>query len=98
MNEAESSQSLRIWQSKFNGDGFVFDYHMTWHHYFDQGYYGLTKVLMEDIRKLPDLDLNGYVACEVLNTYFPTGFPNELMARLLWDSSRDVEELAEHYF
>jgi hypothetical protein len=96
--EEQASQSLRIWQNMFQGDTFVFDYHTTWHHYYDQGYYGLTKVLAEDIAKLPTLGLKGYVGCEIVNTYFPTGFPPYLRAKMLWSAQKDLDTLADEYF
>jgi hypothetical protein len=89
---------LRGWQRGFQGPGFVYDYHMTWHHYYDMGYYGLTKVLAEDIRRLSDLGLDGFVSCQVLRAYYPQGFPLYANARLLWNPEYRIEDLAPEYF
>ncbi|MDO8685825.1 MAG: DUF4838 domain-containing protein, partial [Clostridiales bacterium] len=90
--------SLRGWKKHFRGEAFAFDYHMTRHHYYDQGYYGFTKVLTEDIRRLPSLGLSGFVSCQILRSYFPTGFPVYLHARLLWNPKEDTGSLASGYF
>ncbi len=90
---------LREWQkSGFMGMGAVYDYHMTWHHSYDMGYYGLTEVLAEDIRRLRDLGLNGYVSCALLRAFYPTGFPLYVHARLLWNPEYRTEDLAREYF
>lgn len=90
---------LREWQnSGFTGMGASYDYHMTWHHSFDLGYYGLTEVLAEDIKRLPDLGLHGFLSCARLRAFFPTGFPLYLHGRLLWDPGYSKKDLARYYF
>jgi hypothetical protein len=89
---------LRGWQRGFQGPGFVDDYHMTWHHYYDMGYYGLTRVLAEDIRRLSDLGLDGFVSCQIMRAFFPHGFPLYTHAKLLWNPQYEREDLAQEYF
>src|SRR5690606_20973287 len=89
---------LREWQQGFPGTGFVYDYHMTWHHYYDLGYYGLTKVLAEDIRRVAELGLDGYTSCAVLRAFYPHGFPMYVHSKLLWNPELRVDELAREYF
>ncbi len=89
---------LREWQKLFQGPGFAFDYHMTWHHYTDLGYYAFARIMAEDIRRLPQIGLDGYVSCQVLKAYFPTGFPMDLHARMLWNPEREFDALAREYF
>lgn len=89
---------LRGWQRVFQGDAFVFDYHMTWNHYFDPGYYGFTAVMAEDIRRLPKLGMDGFVSCQVPKAFFPHGYPTYLHAWLLWNPQADTDTLAREYF
>ncbi|MGI6418617.1 MAG: DUF4838 domain-containing protein [Thermoguttaceae bacterium] len=89
---------LRSWQKIFSGEAFVFDYHMTWHHYRDPGYYGFTAVMGEDIRRLRRMGMEGFVSCQVPKAFFPHGYPTHLHARLLWNPQADTEELAREYF
>lgn len=89
---------LRGWQQFFKGEAFVFDYHMTWHHYFDPGYYGLVDVMAEDIRRLPKLGMEGFVSCQVMRSFYPHGFPMYAHARLLWNPTLNTGELAREYF
>ncbi len=97
-DEETGAGFLRAWQRVFRGEAFVFDYHMTWHHYLDPGYYGFTEVLAEDIRRLPKMGMDGFVSCQVLRSYYPHGFPMDLHARLLWNPSRSVDDVARQYF
>ena len=89
---------LRAWQRVFPGDGFAFDYQFVWHHYFDQGYYGMVAVLAEDIRRLQAIGLGGYVSCQNLRAAFPTNYPKYMHARLLWNPQLDVELAARDFF
>lgn len=89
---------LQAWQHIFQGPGFVYDYHMTWYHFYDQGYYGLMEVMAEDIRRLPQLNLNGFVSCQNQKAFFPHGFPTDAHARLLWNPQSKVDDLARDYF
>jgi hypothetical protein len=89
---------LRAWQRIFQGSGFVYDYHMVWYHYYDQGYYGLMDVLAEDIRRLPRLNLQGFVSCQTQKAFYPHGFPLYAHARLLWNPRNQVDSLAQDYF
>jgi hypothetical protein len=91
---------LREWQkvSGFRGLGFAFDYHMINHHYYDMGYYGMTEVLAEDIRRLPQIGLHGFVSCQNVRAWFPHGFPLYVHAKLLWNPEYRTEDLAWEYF
>jgi hypothetical protein len=42
--------------------------------------------------------MKGLVSCEIMNSFFPTGFPLDLKARLLWDTKKDLKTLAVNYF
>jgi hypothetical protein len=94
----EYAASLRDWRKIFPGESFIFDYHMTYTHYLDQGYFGFTKILSEDIRRTGPLGFGGFVSCQVLRSFFPTGYPMYLHARMLWDPGTDEENAAEYYF
>jgi hypothetical protein len=67
-------------------------------HYYDQGYYGYLKLLAEDIRMLSDLNLDGFVSCQMQKTFYPHGLPHFANARLLWNPEYNFEEIAEYYF
>jgi hypothetical protein len=97
-DEETGAAFLRGWQRLFRGEAFVFDYHMTWHHYLDPGYYGLLDVMGEDIRRLPAMHMDGFVSCQVLRSYFPHGFPMYAHARLLWNPRQKTDDLAREYF
>jgi len=89
---------LREWQRMFRGPGFVYDYHMVWYHFYDQGYYGLMEVMAEDIRRLPQMNLHGFVSCQNQKAFYPHGFPIYAHARLLWNPQSQVDDLARDYF
>jgi hypothetical protein len=97
-DEETGAGFLRGWQRLFPGEAFVFDYHMTWHHYLDPGYLGFMDVMAEDIRRLPKMGMQGFVSCQVLRSYFPHGYPMYAHARLLWNPSQNADQLARAYF
>jgi hypothetical protein len=89
---------LQAWQEVFPGRGFVYDYHMFYFHFYDQGYYGYLELLAEDIRRLPRLNLDGFVSCQMQRTFYPHGFPHHAHARLLWNPETELADLARDYF
>jgi hypothetical protein len=91
--------SLRGWQATFQGDSFVYDYHL-WGGLFqlDLGQIRLARLISEDIQDLKGLGLDGMVSCQLQRVFFPTGLAQYVMARTLWDRSLAFEALAEEYF
>jgi hypothetical protein len=94
----ENVAYLREWQQAFPGQGFAYDYHLVWLHFFDQGYVGFLDVLAEDIRRLPKIGLDGFVSCQNQKAFFPHGLPQHAHARLLWEPDTPLEVLAADYF
>lgn len=90
--------SLKNWQKIFTGEAFSFDYHMTWYHYFDYGYYGFARIMTEDIKRLKAIGLCGFVSCQIMRTSFPTGFPLYVHAKYLWNPEENFDNLALLYF
>lgn len=94
----ENIAFLKSWQEIFKGDSFDFDYHMIWDHYMDPGYYFNANILYQDIKNLKKVGLNGFNSCQVQRAFFPTGFPMYVMAKTLWNSEMEFEDIAEEYF
>jgi hypothetical protein len=89
---------LKAWKNVFKGESFVFDYHMVWFHLFDQGYFKVAEVMAEDIRRLHSLGLGGFVSCQDIRAYWPTGYPLAMHAQLLWNPKQDIGDLARNHF
>lgn len=99
-NNDEQLAYLRGWQEVFQGDSFIFEYHLIQAGaYFndpDSGF--MARLLFEDIRNLRTLGLNGYVSCQFLRQFFPTGLSMYVLGRALWDESVTFEALADDYY
>lgn len=93
----QSLTSLRRWKQRFSGRSFAFEYHFTWHHYYDPGQVGLARSLAGDIKALPVFALSGYVGCETVAAGFPTAVAQSLKARLLYDSGVVADEYVATY-
>lgn len=89
---------LHEWQETFDGDGFVFDYHLMWNHGPDPGYVGLTETIGADMQHIADLGLGGNLSCQSQRSFFPTATPNYVMGRSLWNAEASTEGLLEAYF
>jgi hypothetical protein len=94
----ENVAFLRAWQKVFPGEAFVFDYHFVWYHYMDPGYLQAANLIAEDIPRLTQIGMSGFVSCQNLRSYFPTGYPLFLHAKLLWNPQANAEQLAKDYF
>ena len=94
----ENLAFLRGWQRQFSGDSFVYDYPLGRAHYGDFGYVHISRVIYEDVRKLDQLGLNGYISCQELRAGLPNTLPNYVMGRVLLDRDADMEALIDEYF
>lgn len=96
-NVAENVARLGKWQERFDGDGFIFDYHYMWDHFRDPGGMQIAKVLFDDMKNLAELGLNGMLSCQVQRAFYPTGLGMNMMARALWDKNADFETEVKSY-
>ena len=94
----ENLAFLRGWQAQFHGDSFVYDYPLGRAHYGDFGYLHISRVIHEDVGKLDQLGLNGYLSCQELRAGLPNTLPNYVMGRVLLDREASFEEIVEEYF
>lgn len=94
----ENLAFLQMWQKKFQADGFIFDCPLGRAHYGDPGYEKIALVINRDVKCIRRLGLNGYMSCQQQRSFFPTGLPNYVMAKTLWDVSADFEEIAKEYY
>ncbi len=93
--ESENIAYLKEWQENIKCDSFDFDYHLMWAHYYDFAQYNHARVICEDIKKLSDMGLNGYVSCQVHRNFFPSSLDMNVMAETLWDKTVDFDAVAE---
>lgn len=94
----ENLAYLRAWQKLFSGDSFTYEYYFMWDCYLDPGYYEAARVLHEDVRRLKQIGLNGIMSDQSQRSFFPTAFGMHVMARMLWDDTREFDDLADWYF
>lgn len=86
------------WKKHFQGDSFVFDYHLMWDIYRDLSGLSLAKVIHSDAANLHKLGLNGMISCQVNRAFFPSGFCMYVMGRTLFDKDCAFDELTKEYF
>ena len=98
VNIEENLNFLFAWQKKFNEDSFVYDYPLGRAHYGDFGYYHISKILFNDIMKLPALGLNGYISCQELRCFSPNSLPNYVMGYALSGLCNDFETFVTDYY
>ena len=94
----ENVAFLKARQASFGGDCTIFDYHLMWDHMGDPGYYRCAEILFADAQGLDELDLNGFISCQLQRAAFPSGLPLEMMATGLWNKKAVFEEEAKRYF
>lgn len=94
----ENMVFLKSWQNCFHGEGFVYDYPLGRAHYGDFGYIHIAEIIGQDIRKLKQMGLDGYISCQELRVCLPNAFPAYVMGRMLFDADVTFEELKKEYF
>lgn len=89
---------LKKWQENYKGDAYVIDYQLIWNHHVDQGYYHVAELINKDMLHLGRMGLNGMVSCQVMRAAFPTGLPQYMMAKNLWNKELSFEEVKDEYY
>jgi hypothetical protein len=99
-NNDEQLAFLRGWQQVFSGDSFIFEYHLIQGggYTLDPEPTFLAHLLWEDIRNLRALKLNGYISCQYLRNFFPTGLGMYVLGRTLWDDTLSFDSLLADHF
>lgn len=97
-NLGENLAFLRAWQTQFSGDGFVYDYPLGRAHYGDFGYVHIARTIAEDIKKLKEMRLDGYISCQELRAALPDALPGYVMGYTLFEEQTDTQALIEEYF
>ena len=98
VNLTENLSFLAQWQKIFHGECFDYDYPLGRAHYGDMGYLHISRIIYEDIHRLTDLKLDGYMSCQELRCFLPNGLPNYIMGKCLFGTDCSFEELVEEYF
>ena len=94
----ENLAFLRAWQTRWDGEGFVFDYPLGRAHYGDFGYLHIARLIGQDIKMLRQMGLGGYLSCQELRACSPNMLPNYVMGGVLFDEGMDVEQRIDEYF
>lgn len=97
-NIRENVAFLKEWQKLFHGDGFAYEYHHMWDHYYDPGYFQMAEIISEDVKHLRKLGLNGMISDQTQRSFFPTGLGMYVLGKTLWNDASPFRELAEQYF
>lgn len=95
----ENLAFLHAWEKHFDGDAIDFDYHlMGWDHVVDAGAEGIARVISEDIKSFGALGLNGLVSCQLQRNAFPSAIAMTVMAKTLWNSDADFDEIRSELY
>jgi hypothetical protein len=97
-NVSENVAFLRSWQENFAGDSFDFDYHLMWDHFNDPSYTSTARILGEDVKRLKDIGLNGYMSCQLQRIFFPTGLPMVVLGQTLWNDCLELQAISDDYY
>ena len=95
---SENLAFLKGWQTQFSGEGFVYDYPLGRAHYGDFGYVHISRIIGQDIKKLRQMGLDGYISCQELRASSPNMLPNYVMGNLLFQEDANVEAVIQEYF
>ena len=95
---SENLAWLREWQKQITCDSFDFDYHYYLDHFNDPGYTRMAEVLLQDVKGLKSIGLNGLISCQIQRSWFPTGLGMHLMAAGLWNRETQFGAAAAAYY
>lgn len=79
-------------------DTIDFDYHLWTDHYYDFGFFNVSRIMHDDIVALDKFKLNGMVSCQNQRCYLQNNLPMTTLAETLWNKNLSFEEIAEKHF
>lgn len=89
------AQYFADWRKCYTGDTYLFDYHMLTLRYVRGG--SIPEIASQDIKDLATHGFDGYVGCQTLRCFWPTGLDMKVIAETLWDVSKSYEEICEEH-
>ena len=89
----ENLAYLYNWKKVYDGDCVDFDYHLMWDYLLDAGGEAISRLIHEDMKRIGSLGFSGFISCQIQRNTFPTSLAMTVMARTLWDSDTDFENL-----
>jgi hypothetical protein len=96
-----SNQSLVAlldkWWDAYSGDSFLFDYYLWSGLHTEASDLELARIIHKDMRALKGLRLNGFISCQVLRSFWPTGLPMIAMAETMWNRQVQWKTLKNQY-
>ena len=94
----ENLARLEKWQEQFEGDAFIFDYHLQWAYVADPGAELAAKNMFEDMCYLENMKLDGNVSCEVQRCFFPSALEFYCLGEALWNNKQKFEDVKKSYY
>ncbi len=94
----ENLMFLKEWLKNFKGSAVLFDYHLMWDGFKELTHIGLSKTLYNDIMRLSELGLNGFISCQIQRIFFPTGILMEVLSKGLSGDKTTFEEILDNFF
>lgn len=89
----ENFAYLYHWKKIYKGDVVDFDYHLMWDFMLDAGGEDIARVAHIDIKRCDNLGVNGYISCQLQRNAFPSSIAMTAIAKTLWNSDTDFEEM-----
>ena len=86
------------WRKIFDGKRVLTEYYLYTDHFFDPGYFQVSKLIHDDAAMLPAIGFHGMRSIQTQRCFSPNGLPNVSMAESLWNPQVDFDALAEDYF
>ena len=80
-------------RQRIKGDAIDFDYHLMWDHLLEGGGEGLAKIIMQDIKHLMPLGMNGFISCQLQRNAFPSSICMTVLAKTMWNNKTDYEKI-----
>ena len=84
------------WRKRYKGDTYLFDYHMLFLAYDFLGG-NIPEVASQDIKDLAKQDFDGYVGCQVLRCFWPSGLGMKVIAETLWNVRKPYEKIRREH-
>jgi len=96
LRNADFSRFFADWRKCYSGDTYLFDYHMLSLGYDFLGG-NIPEMASRDIKDLATHGFDGYVGCQTLRCFWPTGLGMKVIAETLWEVEKPYERIRQEH-
>ena len=89
---------VEAWKPYFDKPFITGSYDIYSDHFYDPGYFQVSRRIADDIKRLPEFGCMGKIDCQTMRYGFPNALPCSVMGDFTFDGTLKFDEYTDRYF